>query len=103
MDKFGALLNYSNPDKVNKNLKQYLKRFDIDDIELYVSNRKDKKYMIQTPEGKWIHFGQMGYEDFTKHQNEERRKKYLTRATKIKGDWKKDPFSPNNLAIWLLW
>ena len=31
------------------------------------------------------------------------RKSYLARATKIKGDWKKDKFSPNSLAISILW
>jgi hypothetical protein len=31
------------------------------------------------------------------------RKKYLARATKIKGDWKDDNKSPNNLAIRILW
>jgi hypothetical protein len=103
MDKFNELLKYSNPDTVNKNLKRYLKRFDLEGIELYISTRKDKKYMIETPEGKTVHFGQMGYEDYTKHQDEERRNNYLKRATKIKGDWKRDPLSPNNLAIWLLW
>lgn len=45
----------------------------------------------------------MGYEDFTKHKNEERRQNYLNRANAIKGDWKKNPYSPNNLAINILW
>ena len=45
----------------------------------------------------------MGYEDFTKHKNEERRQDYLSRATKIKGNWKNNKYSPNNLAINILW
>ena len=32
-----------------------------------------------------------------------KRKQYLARATKIKGDWKKDKYSPNSLAINILW
>ena len=45
----------------------------------------------------------MGYSDFTKTHNEAKRKRYLARATKIKGNWKSNKFSPNNLAIHLLW
>jgi len=45
----------------------------------------------------------MGYEDFTKHKDEERRQQYLSRATNIKGNWKKNKYSPNNLAINILW
>jgi hypothetical protein len=59
--------------------------------------------MITTPNGRIVHFGQMGYEDYTKHCNKTRRKNYLTRSGKIKGDWAKDKYSPNNLARKLLW
>lgn len=56
-----------------------------------------------SPSGKLVHFGQMGYEDFTKHKDKKRRASYLRRASKIKGDWKADKFSPNNLAMNILW
>lgn len=69
---------------------------------LYISTRKNKKYMLFN--GCNIkHFGQLPYEDFTKHKNKTRRTNYLKRATNIKGNWYKDPYSPNNLAINLLW
>ena len=67
------------------------------------STRKNKKYMILNDDNKYVHFGDSRYMDFTKHNDEERRKRYLDRATKIKGNWKKDKYSPNNLAINLLW
>ena len=67
------------------------------------STRKNKKYMIMNDDHKYIHFGDLRYEDFTKHQDKERLKRYLDRATKIKGNWKNDKYSPNNLAINLLW
>lgn len=68
------------------------------------STRKDKKFMVLDPNtGKWVHFGQKGYDDFTKHRDEGRKHAYLARATKIKGDWKKDKYSPNNLSINILW
>jgi hypothetical protein len=45
----------------------------------------------------------MGYEDYTKHKDPVRRQAYLKRATKIKGDWKDNKYSPNNLSINILW
>jgi len=59
--------------------------------------------MVQDPNGKWIHFGAMGYEDYTKHKDDKRRENYLNRASNIKGSWKQNKYSPNNLAINLLW
>ena len=70
---------------------------------VYESSRKDKKYMVLRPDWKWVHFGQMGYEDYTKHKNKTRRKNYLTRSAKIRGNWKKNKYSANNLARNLLW
>ena len=67
------------------------------------STRKNKKYMIMNDDNKYVHFGDSRFEDFTKHQDKERLKRYLDRATKIKGNWRKDKYSPNNLAINLLW
>ena len=50
-----------------------------------------------------IHFGQLGYEDYTKHNDEKRRERYLKRTANIRGDWKENKFSPNNLSRNLLW
>ncbi len=67
------------------------------------STRKNKKYMIMNDDHKYIHFGDSRYADYTKHQDLKRLNNYLSRATKIKGNWEKDKYSPNNLAINLLW
>jgi hypothetical protein len=99
MDKLNELLKYSNPDVAQKKAKEYLGNKTI----LYTSTRKDKKYMVKDPDGKWIHFGQLGYSDFTKHKDEKRRQDYLNRATNIKGNWKENKYSPNNLSIHILW
>ena len=48
------------------------------------STRKNNKYMVTLPEGKRIHFGSPKYPDYLFHKDEERRDKYLSRATKIK-------------------
>ena len=74
-----------------------------DDAEIYLSERKDKKFCVVAPDGKTVHFGQKGYDDFTKHQNQQRRENYLNRATNIRGNWRNNKYSANNLAINLLW
>lgn len=48
------------------------------------SNRKNKKFKVLTPNGNIIHFGQKGYEDFTQHKDEKRRKNYCKRSAGIK-------------------
>ena len=68
------------------------------DVKLKPSIRETKKYMIETPDGRTVHFGQMGYQDYTKHKDA-----YLKRSSNIKGEWRKDKYSPNNLAINILW
>jgi len=90
---------YSDPNKVYIKAKKYLGA----DVEIYCSSRKGKKYMVKTPDDKWVHFGALGYEDFTKHKDQKRRDNYLKRATNIKGNWKQNKYSPNNLSINILW
>jgi hypothetical protein len=98
MNKYRELLQYSDPIKVQQNLNKYLPG-----TQLYISSRKNKKYMIQDTTGKFIHFGQLPYQDFTKHKDQYRRQRYLQRATHIRGNWKSNPYSPNLLSILLLW
>lgn len=100
-DKYTELLKYSDPVRVRKNLDKYLGK----DIPLYISTKATKKYMIRNEKGKYIHFGQFDppMEDYTKHQNDIRRIRYLNRATNIRGNWRDDPYSANNLSINLLW
>jgi len=94
------ILKYSNPKIAQIKAFKYLGKKAI----LYPSTKKEKKYMIcDRKQNKWVHFGQIPYEDFTKHKNTKRRKNYLTRTLKIKGDWKKNPYSANNLARHILW
>lgn len=98
MTKYDELLKYSNPEIVAQRLEEYLPG-----TQLYISSRANKKYMIQRPQGGWSHFGQIPYEDFTLHGDPVRRERYLKRAMAIRGDWKKDEYSPNALSIVLLW
>jgi len=72
-----------------------------DDFELYLSSRKDKKYMIKFSKNKkFIHFGQYGFEDFTKHKNKKRRDLFQIRNKK----WADSNYdSPSYLSYYLLW
>jgi hypothetical protein len=67
------------------------------------------KFQIPDEEGRLVHFGAAGMGDHILYtllkdpKAEAHRKSYLARATKIKGDWKKSPYSANMLAIAVLW
>ncbi|NDB83134.1 MAG: hypothetical protein EB127_10465 [Alphaproteobacteria bacterium] len=94
------LKKYSTRSIAQKRAYQYLGK----NARLYPARNSQKKYSVFDPKNKrWINFGQMGYEDYTKHHNKTRRKNYLTRSTNIKGDWRNNKYSPNNLAIHILW
>ena len=86
-------------DQVIKNAKLYLGN----DVTILQSTRKNKKIMILKPDNKYVHFGDSRYEDFTQHKDKDRQQKYLNRSSKIKGNWKDNKYSPNNLSMNILW
>lgn len=85
-----------------------------DSNNLFFSNKKNKKLMYKH-NNKFTHFGQVNYNDFIIYNLLEfynkvpngtatkKRRNYRSRAENIKGDWKLNKFSPNNLAINILW
>ena len=94
------LRKYSNPKIAQTKAYRYLGKT----AKLYPSSNGEKKYQIYDPNNeKWVRFGQMGYEDHTKHKDKLRRKSYLSRSTHINGNWKTNKYSANNLAIHVLW
>jgi len=99
ISKSNPIWKVSNPILAQKKLNKYIGNH----TPLFLSTRKDKKYMVLDPDGKKVHFGNINYEDFLKHQSLQRRSSYISRATNIKGDWKRNKYSPNNLAIHVLW
>lgn len=62
-----------------------------------------------------VPFGNINYNDYiqysylesegkmTAREVDDHRRRYLARATKIKGNWRRNKISPNNLAIHILW
>ena len=85
--------------QVLKNAKSYLGN----DVIILPSPRKNKKFMIMNPDNKYVHFGDKRYEDFTQHKNKDRQQNYLKRSSNIKGNWKNNKYSPNNLSMNILW
>jgi len=94
------LRRFSNPEKAQQMAYKYLGKT----AKLYPGRNPEKKYSIYDPkQDKWVNFGQLGYEDYTKHKDKNRRKNYLTRTRSMRGDWKRNPYSANNLSRNILW
>lgn len=90
------LIDYSDPYIAQQNAFKYLGK----DAILYESTRRDKKYMIRTPDDKWVHFGFFGMEDYTKHKDLLRRDAFRKRNKK----WSTAPvWSPAWLSYYILW
>ncbi len=68
LTKLDQLREYSDPEFVMKKAQA------LGYSPVHVSSRKDKKYMVFSPdEGKMIHFGQMYATDHTRHLDPKRR------------------------------
>ena len=98
MEKEQEILLYSDPEYVlNKFNKWGLNKR----ADLFLSTRKDKKYMIIMKDtGKTIHFGAMGYQDYSKHKDEWRRLKFQNRNRKWAAAIQ---FTSAWLSFYLLW
>jgi hypothetical protein len=56
--------------------------------------------MVYNNNKKLVHFGQMGYEDYTKHKDNKRRDNFKKRNIKWSYAQK---YTPAWLSFWLLW
>ena len=97
--KSDSIWTYSNPHVVQRQARIVFGRKAI----IFRSNTKTKKYFIIDHDGKKVHFGAMGMEDYTRHHDDKRRDNYLKRSAGIKGNWSNNPYSANNLSRKLLW
>lgn len=90
------LLRYSDPCEVVRRAKL----LGYDSSAIQESRTKTRKYAIITPDGKRVNFGMMGYQDYTKHRDKERRALFRKRNAK----WASmPPYSPATLSYYLLW
>ena len=65
---------------------------------IFISNKKNKKYAVMTPDNRVVHFGDSRYQDYTYHNDEKRREAYHNRFNLTKGI-----YSPYTLSKVLLW
>lgn len=74
-------------------------------VDFKKSNRKNKKLMAIFKENgkliKIIHFGALGYEDYTTHKDPERRRRYINRHWRNE-NWK-NPYTAGSLSYYILW
>ena len=97
MNKYEEIRKYSDPDIVFKRAKNiYGKNVIID-----ISDKPQKKYKLYNPNtNNFFHFGAMGYEDYTKHKDEKRRKLFQIRNNR----WaKNDKYTSSFASYFLLW
>jgi len=83
--------------------------------DIAFSDDDEHKFQIRDPEGRIVRFGRKGYGDFiiwthlekageaTVGTAEMKRDVFWKSHTKIKGDWKKNDYSPNWLSLRILW
>lgn len=71
------------------------------DVKIGLSSRKNNKFMIFNPiSNQFIHFGNLNYEDYTKHQDEDRRKRFQIRNHNFASAPK---YSARYMAYYILW
>jgi len=87
------------------NLVNYLfNLYNMIEAKLSVSNKPDKKYKVvveSKDKKRTLHFGSAGMSDYTKHKDDERKKRYIDRHKK-RENWS-DPFSAGYWAKNILW
>ncbi len=72
------------------------------DFELKISDNPNKKFSIKGKftNYKWVDFGEMGYQDYTKHNDDKRRELFQKRNHK----WSKNAYNtPGFLSYYILW
>ncbi len=67
----------------------------------YKSDRPDKKYFVITNDNKKIYFGQASASDFTLHEDEARKQRYINRHKQNENWNNKD--TAGFWSRWLLW
>jgi hypothetical protein len=102
--KLNELIKISDPAEVKRRFEKYRGSAK---ATIEPSPREDKKYLVRVAaadgkRGRAIHIGST-LADFTKHGDETKRKSYLARSAGIKGDWRDDKWSANNMSRALMW
>lgn len=99
-----AIIINENKQAYLEKAKEFAKKAGYEDWDQLKLAERPKKFELNG-----VKFGRDGYSDYVQNllnnspDAETKRKSYLARATKIKGNWKSNKYSPNNLAIKILW
>ncbi len=106
--KLKLLNNVSDPTKAQSNMNKYLKSLGFTNhVKVYPSINVLKKYMIKDPNtDKWVHFGSIDHEDFLKHKDKDRQRRYFERFYSLLDKNHESvtyPYSPYNLSLYVLW
>ena len=97
------------PDEYLSKARARAKQAGYDPTQLFFSDNPKKKLMIFDEKGRKTHFGAVGYGDYIIWLNrdrsmaEKKRDAFQASHSKIKGNWASNRYSPNNLALRILW
>lgn len=103
------------PDAYLKKIKAAAKKHGYDPASISFSEDSSHKLQIKTPDGKTVRFGRTGYGDFhiwsyleksgeaPKGIAKKKQHVFTVSHSAMKGKWKENKYSPNNLALNLLW
>lgn len=70
-------------------------------FNLKKSTRAEKKFMVQIPSGKTVHFGAKDYSDYTLHKDPTRKENYISRHAS-REDWT-DLSKAGTWSRYILW
>ena len=109
-----AELGYA-PATYMRDVRKAAKKAGYDPDMVGFSDNGTHKLEVHTPDGRTVRFGRVGYGDFLLWTHMEKRGKappgtstmkrrvFRKSHSAIKGSWRQDKFSPNNLALAILW
>lgn len=104
-----------NPEEYLTIVRKQAKKFGYNPKSITFATNGKHKFQIETPTGKIVRFGRVGYGDFIiwsylewkgevpRGYASKKRNTFHASHSAIKGNWKSNPYSPNNLALRLLW
>lgn len=73
-------------------------------VTIRKSNRPQKKWMAEFENGRVVHFGATGYQDFTQHKDPERMRRYkLRHGSGREKHGKSGMYTAGFWSMWLLW
>jgi len=102
-------------DKYLRDVRKQAKKEGYNPKNIHLSDDNKHKIMIYDDNGKISRFGRVNYNDYLIYKHLEKKKLvpigyadmkrnvFQKSHSKIKGNWKSNPFSPNNLALRILW